>query len=85
MFIRQPRSKAVSIINLDSGEARPAVAQHNQPATTFPVSFRPTMNNVHFPALPSANKKTNPVSATKGVAMNSISMRVLSSLKLSPS
>ena len=65
MFIRQPRSKAVSIINPDSGVARPAVAQHNQPATTFPVSFRPTMNNVHFPALPSANKKDHPVSATK--------------------
>src|ERR1700684_2082532 len=65
IFTRPPKSKAIPIINPNSGQKVPSPVAPRQPARTFPVSLHPTTttkdSTVEFPFTPLANTKCRPI------------------------
>jgi DNA polymerase III delta prime subunit len=63
IFTRPPKSKAIPIINPDSGQNVPSPIAPRQPARTFPVSLHPPTKDstAKFPFTPPANTKDRPI------------------------
>jgi hypothetical protein len=64
---RPPESKAIPIINPDSGQKVPLLVGPRQPARTFPVLLYPTAKDstANFPFTPRANTKDLPIFGTE--------------------